>query len=66
LNRKYVGGLKIDVENKRLITILKSSDLSKIRVVSTILEKRNRLYFANLEANVIGVLELPLETKEPK
>jgi len=48
----------IDVNQSRLLRILRSKDVSKTKLVTTILEKRGRLYFGSLVENSIGVLEL--------
>jgi hypothetical protein len=58
---KYAGGMKLDVVNRKIIKIFKSTDSTKIFFVTTILEKNGRLYFGSLMSDSIAVMKLPQE-----
>lgn len=57
-NRKHVGGLLVDVEQNKVIKVLKSTDVSQTSVVTTVLEHNKKLYFGSLEQCAIGVVNL--------
>lgn len=61
VNTGTVGGLKIDVNERKIVKILRSKDTSKIFFVTSVLEKNGKLYFGSLLSETIGVMTLPKE-----
>lgn len=51
--------MKVDVKERKVVKILKSTDTSKIFFVTSILERKGKLYFGSLLSDSIGVVSLP-------
>lgn len=58
VNTREMGGILVDVNRMRLLKILRSKEVSKIKMVTTILEKNDTLYFGSVSDNALGIVKL--------